>query len=553
MSFPRSHYTGFPFNAESDTDEFPFNRNREGGLKSTLDDIAKRHPELAEHFQNLNQGSKPRNRPTEEFKAKFRRPFGENFPFDDDFDINQKFTQKFCEPKDFYDPQRHFPQTSSYQESPLHRENNTHSQQPQTEATASQNSQPQKNSPASQSTQIPEKEKIGIQQSNTVDLGQKQEPIDDRNQRSMSAPPGETQKRYTSSINIPVNTPSENMSHNHQQHQEPKSNERIIPIQVEGRDIPVIPKNTHIPQTQSHQMPQRHDHFSRTGFPEEHFSQNFPYNFQQQHPKDEIPIPVQRENPGTEQRQQQAPPQQQGPPQQSSPQPQKVETQEPKVPPPERKPVSPIEQIQEIQKDVSNLMEQVEKFTGKSKDKQYLYLDEMLTRNLIKLDNIDTQGQENIRLSRKEAIRCIQQAISLLDSKATSDSVEKMNVDENSQAAAEEKQQVVSNNADNDISIEAEDTSNSKEQQKSESQPSIDIEKMEIPENNTTEPNQTSDSKEENSESTNQETRAVLVNPKDCNVHENKAAVTDSNNQDIVEEQKNDESKKGEKKNCSPH
>ncbi|XP_057667771.1 BAG domain-containing protein Samui [Diorhabda carinulata] len=541
MSFPRSHYSGFPFNAESDRDEFPFNRNRQGSLKSTLDDIAKRHPELAEHFQNLNQGPKPRNRPTEEFKAKFRRPFGEHFPFDDDFDIDKKFAQKFCEPREFYDPQGHFPQTSSYQG-----ENNTHSQQNPTEAAAPQHSQPENNSPASQSTQIPEKEKISIQQSNTVDLGQKQEPIDDRNQRSMSAPPGETQKRYTSSINIPVNTPSENMSHNQQQHQEPKSNERIIPIQVEGRDIPVIPKNIHIPPTHSHQMPQRHDHFSRAGFPDEHFSQKFPHNFQQQHPKDEIPIPVQREKPAAEQHQQQAPPQQ------TAPQSQKVETQEPKVPPPERKRVSPIEQIQEIQKDVSNLMEQVEKFTGKSKDKQYLYLDEMLTRNLIKLDNIDTQGQENIRLSRKEAIKCIQQAISLLESRASLDSEEKMNVDENSQAVAEEKQQVVPNNPDNGISTKPEDTSNSNGQQIPESQPSTDIEKMEITENNTTEPNQTTDSKEENCEPTNQETRAVLVNPKDDNVHENKDVV-DPSNQDTVEKQKNEECKKGEKKTCSPH
>jgi BCL2-associated athanogene 3 len=59
----------------------------------------------------------------------------------------------------------------------------------------------------------------------------------------------------------------------------------------------------------------------------------------------------------------------------------------------------------------------VELYSGNSKDKAYLYLDEMLTRELIKLDDIDTDGKENIRQARKEAIRSIQRAISLLESK----------------------------------------------------------------------------------------------------------------------------------------
>lgn len=41
----------------------------------------------------------------------------------------------------------------------------------------------------------------------------------------------------------------------------------------------------------------------------------------------------------------------------------------------------------------------------------------MLTRELIKLDDIDTDGKETIRNARKEAIRSIQRAISLLESK----------------------------------------------------------------------------------------------------------------------------------------
>ena len=73
-----------------------------------------------------------------------------------------------------------------------------------------------------------------------------------------------------------------------------------------------------------------------------------------------------------------------------------------------------------IQKNVLNLINDVERFRGDKNDKTYLYLDEMLTRNLLCLDNIDTEGKENIRKARKEAIKCIQSCINLLEKKATS-------------------------------------------------------------------------------------------------------------------------------------
>lgn len=63
-------------------------------------------------------------------------------------------------------------------------------------------------------------------------------------------------------------------------------------------------------------------------------------------------------------------------------------------------------------------MSEVENFTGTKKDKRYLFLDEMLTRNLIKLDNIETEGKENIRQARREAIKCIQKCIAVLEAKA---------------------------------------------------------------------------------------------------------------------------------------
>lgn len=60
----------------------------------------------------------------------------------------------------------------------------------------------------------------------------------------------------------------------------------------------------------------------------------------------------------------------------------------------------------------------VEQFGGKRRDKEYMYLDEMLTRNLLKLDTIDTNGKESIRLARKEAIKCIQASIAVLEAKS---------------------------------------------------------------------------------------------------------------------------------------
>lgn len=64
-------------------------------------------------------------------------------------------------------------------------------------------------------------------------------------------------------------------------------------------------------------------------------------------------------------------------------------------------------------------MKKIEEYKGEKKD--YVYLDEMLTQNLIKLDNIDinieVEGKENVKNARREAIKCINSLISLLEEK----------------------------------------------------------------------------------------------------------------------------------------
>jgi len=77
-----------------------------------------------------------------------------------------------------------------------------------------------------------------------------------------------------------------------------------------------------------------------------------------------------------------------------------------------------MERVALVQKEVDYLAEQVRRYVGNSRqDKEYMYLDEMLTRELIKLDDIETEGRENVRQARKNAIKSIQDTISLLETK----------------------------------------------------------------------------------------------------------------------------------------
>jgi BCL2-associated athanogene 3 len=58
-------------------------------------------------------------------------------------------------------------------------------------------------------------------------------------------------------------------------------------------------------------------------------------------------------------------------------------------------------------------------FQGSRSDKEYLYLDDMLTKQLIALDGIDTAGREEIRQLRKDSIAFVNSCLSRLDEKAT--------------------------------------------------------------------------------------------------------------------------------------
>ncbi|KAG5877629.1 hypothetical protein JTB14_030027 [Gonioctena quinquepunctata] len=436
MPFSKSAFSGYPFDRDSDQDDH---------LQSKLSDIAKRHPEFAEQLDNFCNRTSQRHHhlaDDQEFGASFGRSFDDRFGFPftrDDLDT-EKFTNLNTPNQEYYHQNTSYPQNRSHQRQPTtQQQTKSCHPQPQTDDISSHSSEG--------SSQNPEHYKTPIQQSNTIDLGQKQNSVEDRSQRSMSAPPSNKVQNSNFGKNIPANSPVESMSNN-QQHSEIKPTERIIPIQIEGRDTPIIPKNVSSTQSQPHQSyrgterifgqrpeqftqflnrdpmqfadswqdfseePLKKQHFSKYDVPHYQPQQQSRVSVQEEDQKD-TPIPIQRNISQTEQKTSTS---------HSQP------DDEPKTSCQEQKTMSPIEQIQMIQKDVSCLMEQVQQFGGKPRDKQYLYLDEMLTRNLIKLDNIDVQGQEIIRSSRKEAIRCIEKAIGILDAKAALNKEENIDV-----------------------------------------------------------------------------------------------------------------------------
>lgn len=88
---------------------------------------------------------------------------------------------------------------------------------------------------------------------------------------------------------------------------------------------------------------------------------------------------------------------------------------EPKKPKGEQDPLCA---INSIRSDVIKLVKDIANFEGVSKDlKEYKYLDEMLTRCLIRLDSIQCSEQD-IRQQRKSTVKNVESAIDVLSKKA---------------------------------------------------------------------------------------------------------------------------------------
>ncbi|KAG7302714.1 hypothetical protein JYU34_012667 [Plutella xylostella] len=382
---------------------FPFEEEESGGAWSSL---AARHPDLA---ARLRPGT----------WARKRRPSahdGDDFG-DDDFAGFDRFPFDDI-PAEF---RSHFPSHL--------RGRFTQEPAPPPGPAPGPSAQPEpQHQPQPQTEPEPPLSQHGLR--NTVDLGQRSEPAAERAPRAMSAPPDAAPAPPAHSA--PPHEPS---------------NVRHIPIFVEGRDEPVINKQPAEARRTPPPHVDRDQYFADDGPATFHHPPNFsrafgtpfnkgfrpgpqPFTQQKAYPqqfaraaspqRDQdgyVKVPVHHEPP---------PPRPHTPQQKPQPQPQHKPAPAPAAPPapapapapPAPGPHDPITQILSIQTDVLNLMSEVENFTGSKQDKRYLFLDEMLTRNLIKLDNIETEGKENIRLARKEAIKCIQKCIAVLEAKA---------------------------------------------------------------------------------------------------------------------------------------
>merc|ERR1719436_1170740 len=86
----------------------------------------------------------------------------------------------------------------------------------------------------------------------------------------------------------------------------------------------------------------------------------------------------------------------------------------------ETKPSDPaLDKLQKVKDAVAELVEKIESYEGSKEDKEYKYLDEMLTRHLCTLDSIEANGRDDIRQMRKETIRSINRCASILDARAS--------------------------------------------------------------------------------------------------------------------------------------
>lgn len=83
-----------------------------------------------------------------------------------------------------------------------------------------------------------------------------------------------------------------------------------------------------------------------------------------------------------------------------------------------------LEIIEQVLMEGAQLKEEVEVYTGGRKEKPYLRLEELLTRLMLKLDRIESEGRDDIRSARREAVHTIQSILELLESR-TSESAAK--------------------------------------------------------------------------------------------------------------------------------
>lgn len=108
-----------------------------------------------------------------------------------------------------------------------------------------------------------------------------------------------------------------------------------------------------------------------------------------------------------------------------------------------------LQQISVVLQNVEDLVKRVEAYNGTGRDKQFRFLDEMLTRCMLRLDDVDTEGREDIRSARKAAVREVQSCIDKLEAKADESERRQQKKDSNSQSdVSDSKYNVEQNSSD---------------------------------------------------------------------------------------------------------
>ena len=111
----------------------------------------------------------------------------------------------------------------------------------------------------------------------------------------------------------------------------------------------------------------------------------------------------------------------------------------------QQRPVSPapsnmsrLDYIQQICKEAEEIQQRLDTFTGQKSDKEYLFIEEMLTRMLIKLDNVNSEGSPEIRDARRQAVKQIQGQLDQLELKEFANSTNCIPPNENETAGCQE-------------------------------------------------------------------------------------------------------------------
>ncbi|MBZ3885494.1 BAG family molecular chaperone regulator 5 [Sciurus carolinensis] len=99
-----------------------------------------------------------------------------------------------------------------------------------------------------------------------------------------------------------------------------------------------------------------------------------------------------------------------------------------------------ISRLQEIQKEVKSIEQQVISFSGLSDDKNYKKLERILTKQLFEIDSVDTEGKGDIRQARRRAAQETESFLKELEQNANhSHRIKIQNISKEAQALVKER------------------------------------------------------------------------------------------------------------------